>query len=84
MTKSKVWTKDEDQYVRDNYMTKTYFSIAVALHRTLGSICTRVSALNLKKTTRAFNEPINNRIGTIVRPQEGVLIHYGMFRDDNR
>ena len=57
MGKVKIYSKEEDDYIKSNYLTKTYTQIAEDLGRTLASIDKRVRTLGLKKdkTTRESN-----------------------------
>ena len=76
----KLWTDQEDLYLKENYSIHTYHEIGEHLNRTLGSVCMRVDKLGLHKTK--IKEDYPNRIGIIVRPSPGILIHYGIYSDD--
>lgn len=82
--KDRLWKPASDQYLIDNFMLKPYCAIAQKLNRTGSSIYSRMKLLGLKKVAKQQTEEIENRIGTIVRPQPGVLIHYGIFPNDYR
>lgn len=70
------WTAEEDATLRrmrgDGRMLK---EIAYELDRPKGSVCTRAAALGLTKG-KTSEEFVESRIGRIVRPRTGVLIHY--------
>jgi len=73
------FTEEEDSYLKANYQLMTYKDMAKVLHRSLSFICKRTSELELHK--RKFSKEIipGSKVGCIVRPQPGVLIHYGIF-----
>lgn len=68
-----AWSPEEDEIIRRLYSTHTTKEIANQLHRPAGSVGTRADKLGLTKPNKALEE---NRIGTIIRPRPGVLIHY--------
>lgn len=68
----RAWSPEEDETIRKMFETHSYVEIATALGRHKGSIGVRASQLGLKKPERM----LESKVGTIVHPQPGVLIHY--------
>lgn len=70
----RAWTAEEDSLIRKlRAEDKTFAEIAKALGRHKGSVCTRAYQLGLP---RSPDRAIESRVGTVVRPRPGVLIHY--------
>lgn len=78
------WGKEEDEFLIANYLTMKYYEISDALGRPRGSISSRVSKLGLKKINTLIRQCEASRIGTIIRPCPGLLIHYANYVDDYR
>jgi len=74
------FTPEEDDAIRKLYGSKTVNGnpmrvkdIARKLGRKEASVSTRITDLGLR---RPADDCVESRIGTIVRPRAGVLIHY--------
>jgi hypothetical protein len=80
----KAWTDADKQYLIDNYQTKTYREIAKETGHPIGAVGVMAYRLHLSKVKPKPEQPVESRIGTIIRPSPGVLIHYGKFPDDYR
>jgi hypothetical protein len=70
----RAWTPEEDAALRAKYKEGlTLAEIGAQINRPKGSVCTRADQLGL---VRPKKEQCDSRIGTIIRPRPGVLIHY--------
>ncbi|HEY6019194.1 MAG TPA: hypothetical protein VIY48_04625 [Candidatus Paceibacterota bacterium] len=77
MTAHKPWTPEEDAELTRLSKTLLQKEIAHIMGRPKGSVASRMARLGLSRE----KDNANNRIGTIVRPRPGVLIHYGHFNE---
>jgi hypothetical protein len=68
----RAWLPQEDETIRKMFDSHSYVEIAQALGRHKGSIGTRAVQLGLRKADRM----LESRVGTIVHPRPGVLVHY--------
>jgi len=73
---AKAWTQKEDSRLRELYVTLTISEIARIMGRPKGSVCSRADRLGLAKLPKTA---VPSRIGTITRPQAGVLVHIGRY-----
>ena len=76
------FTEEDDLFIQENFMNMKMKDLAKALNRSVGCISGRMNRMKLRK--HEIIEKVENRIGTIVRPQPGILIHYGIFPNDYR
>lgn len=78
MTAHKPWTPEEDAELMRLSKTMMQKEVAEVMGRPKGSIASRMARLDLH---RQKEEAAKSRIGTIIRPREGVLVHYGKFTE---
>jgi len=72
--RGKPWTEAEDNRIRELHKTNTYEQIGVLIGRQKGSVFTRMKHLGL---SRPVEQP--SRIGEIIHPRHGVLVHIGKY-----
>lgn len=69
----KMWTEEENTVLRKLYATTSIKKLAVILGRPVGSIGVQAYRLGVTKRDSSRDE---SRVGTVVRPRDGVLIHH--------
>ena len=73
---AKAWTAKEDNRLRELYVTLTIAEIARIMGRPKGSVCSRADRLGLAKLPKTA---VPSRIGTVLHPRAGVLVHIGRY-----
>jgi len=77
----KEWTPADDEHIRDHFDTTTFAELAAHLGRSIGSIQSRCSTLQLKKSEvrKKQQEAIERPSGTITFPRPGVTVHIAKY-----
>ena len=70
------WSEEEDLYLEDNYLHKTFEEMAKELNRTKGSIAGRMGRIGLSKNDDDIVRPIDKTgINTVFEEAKNSNIH---------